>query len=87
MLDLNFLHPILSERIVLAKNKKKIKIVGLNKNFMLDLDNKYNSVQLFIKRFLTPLSLSLSLSQAQWKMGKLIGKICVSRRCIHSRIV
>ena len=61
MIDLNFLHPILSERIVLAKNKKKIKIVGLNKNFMLDLDNKYNSVQLFIKRFLTPLSPPLSL--------------------------
>lgn len=65
MLDLNFLHPILSERIVLAKNKKKIKIVGLNKNFMLDLDNKYNSMQPFYQEILNT-SLSLQLS-GKWE--------------------
>ena len=66
MIDLNFLHPILSERIVLAKNNKKIKIVGLNKNFMLDLDNKYNSATFYQEILNTslspPLFLSLSLS-------------------------
>lgn len=65
MLDLNFLHPILSERNVLAKNKKKIKIVGLNKNFMLDLDNKYNSMQPFYQEILNT-SLSLQLS-GKWE--------------------
>lgn len=65
MLDLNFLHPILSERIVLAKNKKKIKIVGLNKNFMLYLDNKYNSMQPFYQEILNT-SLSLQLS-GKWE--------------------
>lgn len=65
MLDLNFLHPILFERIVLAKNKKKIKIVGLNKNFMLDLDNKYNSMQPFYQEILNT-SLSLQLS-GKWE--------------------
>lgn len=81
MLDLNFLHTILYERIVLTKNKNKIKIVGLNKNFILDLDKLNTTLCNFLP------SDSKHLSQAQWKMGKLMGKVCVSRRCIHSRIV